>query len=299
MDHVRELQDEIRDIGTWENRDLWEQINDLLQEATAEILIHKVYSHDLESSCAAPLEDFCRVGNNWADCQAEVANSTRGRVFDGIYRRYSEYYGVWCRRVELYTSFVLDIAKIDCSPHDVEETDVCIADLEFPVFDTFPNRASVAQAFSSLAGNFDVFTEVHSPFFKAVFHRLVQWVIDTDQSSATSRPVCLLELYVGFRISGDGRLPISGDQVVDRYSPVTFAVDFSYFKQVLLFATHSAGLECGESHNLVELGVFLKTPTILVGWPSAIEQRVFQALVQFVQRRPIRNVQSLSRPWQP
>lgn len=142
----------------------------LLREATAEVLIHKVYSHDLESASESPLEDFCRVGNNWADRQAEVSNSTRSPSFERIYSGY------------------------------------------------------------------DFFQPVHSVFFRAAFHQVIQWISNIDNSSATSRPVSLLEMYVGYRLSlGEGSPPVSGDQVADKSATVTFASDYSYFKRVVTF----------------------------------------------------------------
>lgn len=259
-----------------------------------------MYSHDLESACESPLEDFCRIGNQWADTQAEVANLTRPGWFGRIYRGYCQYRSLWLSRVKLYTLFVIDIARVDCQPAEVGDTDVCIDDQSLPYFEHLPNRALIAFAFSSFHGRNDFFQETHGPFFRKVFHRIIQWLSTIDSSSATSRLVSLFELYIGYRLmSGDGCPPVSGDQVVDKYSPVTFATDFSYFKQVTAFAFEAADIAFQGSINLVELDVYLHFPAIYIGWSSEIERQVFSAISSFVQRRPIKSTQCLSRPWQP
>ena len=88
--------------------------------------------------------------------------------------------------------------------------------------------------------------------------------------------------------------------LVDRFSPVTFAVDFSYFKKViervLKVSNHA---RAADTISLPELHITMPLPAIFIGWSNTVETQVFEALVSFVQNRPVANTQSLSRPWHP
>ena len=42
-------------------KDIWSAIATRIGRISAEIVVHKVASHDLESNCESPLEDFARV----------------------------------------------------------------------------------------------------------------------------------------------------------------------------------------------------------------------------------------------
>lgn len=83
VSHFKELQQGLATPECFEHADLWRQVQMLLREATVELLINKVYSHDVESASQSLMEDFCRIWNNRADHQAELANMFRGfgRVF--------------------------------------------------------------------------------------------------------------------------------------------------------------------------------------------------------------------------
>lgn len=77
VSHFKELQQGLATPECFEHADLWRQVQMLLREATVELLINKVYSH-VESASQSPMEDFCRIWNNRADHQAELANIFRG-----------------------------------------------------------------------------------------------------------------------------------------------------------------------------------------------------------------------------
>ena len=115
------------------------------------------------------------------------------------------------------------------------------------------------------------------------------------------RQVSLLELYVGFRISQPDKAPIvSGGDVVSKYLPVTFAVDFSYFKKVFNHLVDISGIEgvCG-TITMPQIQVLSPQPAVILGWERNLEVQVFEALIDFIRQRPITSVQSLSRPLQP
>ena len=245
VDHFRDLQAGLVDVSGYEHPDLWKQVQELVSEATVELLIHKVFSHDTADACSTPLEDYCRRWNNSADFQAGIANLTRPGYFVDLWDRFCDYRAVWKQRVKWYTQFVgpnVGVAR-DCA--QTEEADQDSTDSpDLPFFAAVDNTMQVASCLAGLDGEADLFTEVHSFHFQAVFHHLVDWLKEVDLSSATMRPVSFIELYVGFRLSREGRAPlVDGSGLVDRYSPVSFAVDFSYFKQVLGHVMKTIGLE--------------------------------------------------------
>ena len=127
------------------------------------------------------------------------------------------------------------------------------------------------------------------------------WLTGVDSQAAIMRQVSLLELYVGFRISQPDKAPIvaAGD-VVSKYLPVTFAVEFSYFKKVFNHLVDISGIEgvCG-TITMTEIQVLSPQPAVILGWERNLEVQVFEALIDFIRQRPITSVQSLSRPWQP
>ena len=300
VDLFRKLQAGLVDVSGFEHSDLWNQVHDLLSEATAEILIHKVYSHDVETECNSPLEDFCRQWNNLADLQAEVANQTRPSFFSRVWDRFCEYRSIWKQRVKWYTQFVVEVAGQDCSPTEGEDQD-CIDFPDRPIFATTDNTMQVAATLLALDGRVDLFEEVCSFHFQAVFHQLIDWFIEVDSNSATKRPVSYIEMYVGFRLSRGGKRPVVvGSGLEDKYSPISFAVDFSYFKQVLGKVIEISGLEgATDQISLKEINILSLQPAFQLGWNHELETLVFCELSGFVRNRPIVSAQSLSRPWQP
>eukprot|EP00435_Cladocopium_sp_Y103_P054428 s1629_g17.t1 len=216
VDHFRALQSGGAFPDEFEHSDLWSQALQLLNQTSAEVFIHKVFSHDVEAVSVSPLQDFCRKWNALADHQAEVSNLTCPPFFDRVWKGFCDYRAFCQKGVRLFTAFVVEIAAFGCSPSTEDDEDFC-TDQILPCFATHPKDVSVASKLQELEGQDSIFQTVHSHFFRAVFHRFVIWLIATDQGSATMRPVSLLELYVGFRLGGEGKLPpVSGGDVADR-----------------------------------------------------------------------------------
>ena len=115
------------------------------------------------------------------------------------------------------------------------------------------------------------------------------------------RHVSLLEAYVGCRISRVGKFPlVQGGDVVDVFTPVTFAADFSFFKKIMTLAFKVSGCRgVSETISLRELNINMPLPAFQMGWPMSLECEVFEALSSFVRTRPVVSTQSLSRPWHP
>eukprot|EP00435_Cladocopium_sp_Y103_P060860 s232_g22.t1 len=298
VDHFRALQSGASCPDDFEHSDLWGRVLELQKSTSCDVFIHKVFSHDVECESVSPLQDFCRVWNHHADQQAAISNLIRPAFFNRVWHGFCAYRSVWKRRVKLFTAFVVEVAAFDCSS-SVEDNDEPYND-GFPCFDVSQNDGSFSVGLQSLEGRVDFFTEAHSFHFKAVFRRLIEWLSATDASSATMRPVSLLELYVGFRLSGDGRLPlVTGGCMVDRFSPVTFAVDYSFFKQLIDLVFQLTDCTISTSLTLTELNVFIPIPATVLGWPSPLAALVFEEIVKFVRGRPVTSTQSLSRPWTP
>ena len=276
-------------------------MHDLLQISPAQIFIHKVSSHDDEAFCVSPIEDFCRFWNNCADLQASVANCERPDFFRRVWSGFVGYRDVWKKRVQLYNKFVLAVAAVDCCTDNEQQDEGCTDEQRFPHFDVCTNSMQVVNHLRALIDRQDLFSEVHSHCFQTVFHRLTTWLAEVDSNAATMRQVSLLELYVGFRIGQPGKAPlVSGGGVVCKYSPVTFAVDFSFFKKVFHHLVEISGMQCFCGTILLpEINVLSPQPSIQVGWEHGLEVTVFEALIAFIRQRPITNAQSLSRPWQP
>ena len=102
-------------------------------------------------------------------------------------------------------------------------------------------------------------------------------------------------------MSRDGKRPVVvGSGLEDKYSPISFAVDFSYFKQVLGKVIEISGLEgATDQISLKEINILSLQPAFQLGWNHELETLVFCELFRFVRNRPIVSAQSLSRPWQP
>jgi hypothetical protein len=105
-----------------------------------------------------------------------------------------------------------------------------------------------------------------------------------DTSSATKALVSFIESYVSFRLSSPGRSPlVDGGGIVDRYAPVTFAVDFTFFKKVLGTILEVSRIE--ESTNqisLQELKLLPIQPALRMGWRSELEGEDFEVLCKFI-----------------
>jgi len=96
--------------------------------------------------------------------------------------------------------------------------------------------------------------------------------------------VSFIESYVSFRLSSPGRSPlVDGGGIVDRYAPVTFAVDFTFFKKVLGTILEVSRIE--ESTNqisLQELKLLPIQPALRMGWRSELEGEDFEVLCKFI-----------------
>ena len=128
--------------------------------------------------------------------------------------------------------------------------------------------------------------------------KFCQWLISVDASASDMRLVGLVELFVAFRIhEGGSPLCVSGGHS-DRYSLVSFARDFSYFKKLLKqFADCTCISRVYGQVDLTLVGILPIQCALWLGWPKEIEGPVLKALKEFVGNRPITHCQGFSRPW--
>ena len=110
-DHMRALLTNIGNISEYEHPDLWGQVHHLLSVSLADVYVHKVASHTSEQNSDGPLHDFARIWNDHADFQAGVSNLYRPAFFTRVWDRYIQFRQDWKRRVELATSFFVDMAN--------------------------------------------------------------------------------------------------------------------------------------------------------------------------------------------
>ena len=207
---------------------------DRLTGVRAEVVLHKVVSHLPISECLSPLEDWTRQWNNAADFQADLANSFRPSFFNKVWTRYLKYRQDWKTRVHLMTQLHVGVASQDCKGEsvDFEQED---QGFNVSLFDfvTTLNHAETSVHLSTwleLSGNFG---SQLGPAADVLLTKLCQWFISVDASASDMRLVGLVELFVAFHLHEAGSpLRVSSGHS-DRYSLVSFARDFSYFKKLL------------------------------------------------------------------
>ncbi len=127
VEHLRDLQPEAAMPDDFEHSDLWNTIAGLLCDSTANIWIHEAKGHDDEALCENPLEDLVREGNDKADHEAVLTNSSRPVFFDRIWKRYIQ----------------LAIAPAKVSDTSISEDDQVREEVSHFDFEKFPNSAEV------------------------------------------------------------------------------------------------------------------------------------------------------------
>ena len=300
VQHLRELLTHTASPQDFEHIDLWQTVQVLLGSTTADVYVHKVSSHEHETDSTSPLGDFCRKWNDKADQQAALANIQRPLWFEKVWTGYMNFRNHWKALVARHNAFVLAVAKQDCakdSPSHADERD--LEQVSPLVFDRISNDAQVSVQLAAMQGHIE-FSSGQDALFRNTVNRVCDFVVSQDQTASMSRLVSLLEIYVGVRINGDSRGPLSVGGPYGSYNVVTFASDFSYFKKAFRFLFEQAGLSRCQGHlSLSGISIFAPLPAVQIGWLSQTERAVCDALVDFVGQRPIYTAQGLARPWNP
>lgn len=299
IDNLRDL---LRGTGVasdFEHPDLWKQIEALLQTVKAEVVPHKVVSHLPQSECLSPLEDWTRKWNEAADSQADLANLTRPIFFNKVWVRFQQHRQSWKARVSLITKFQVEVAAQDCTDESVEE------ELEEQGFDVsrFDFVTSLNHAETSV--HLSTWLQVSGSFHcglgsqaDQLLLQLCQWLVTVDASASEMRLVAIVEIFVAFRLHvGGAPLCVAGGDV-DRYSLVSFARDFSYFRRLWKLLETGTGITWTSGQiDLTQVRILPLQKAVWLGWPREVELPVLQALDEFVGARPISNCQGFSRPW--
>ena len=298
VDSARDILRGIFDLEDVEHEDIWRAIQAKLQRISAEIHVHKVASHDKESNCESPVEDFARVWNNCADRQALFANLTRPAYFQRIWEQHQSFRAKWKEKVVQMTRYQKAIADLDCKERcDTEhEVDPDVSPLEFV---WFHNSASLSVQLQPWVDNGTLFTCRHDAHFRSITAQFLSWIIAQDVAASRMRTVSLIEIYVAFRLASPRRMPLSVTDGGCRFSVVTFASDFSYFKKVVRLLFQKADISWGDSVALSFLRIYIPQQGVQVGWTVEVEDITFNALSKFVGSRPVVSAQSLAKPWSP
>ena len=296
--HLRTLLSHPGAAADFEHADLWCQIEALLRDSAATVLVHKVASHLTEFDSASPCEDFAIYWNRVADQQAGLANMVRPLWFQQVWRRFQDHRNLWGTRISLLHDFHLEVAARDHAASPGSDSEDGDGDFE-PLysFDRTENHAAFSALVSSARGAL-LFHASHNFAFRQVANDLLDWVIFQDESAAEARTVSLLELFVGFRLHrSQGPLLLCGS-VSNQYQVTTFASDFIFFKKIVRFLCEQANFGLApRSVNLVHFNVIPPQDGVKLGWIHDTEASVFSALTEFVGQRPITNSQGLAKPW--
>ena len=298
VDQVRRLQQNLISPGELEHADLWVPIADLLNEAVAEIYIHKVVSHLDDEDCGSPLDDWCRFWNGAADTQAALENHQRPSWFRRVWTAFLAHRSTWCALMRKLQAFHLDVAHFDCQPL-LEDSEDDVGE-GFTDFDRFSNDGSIASILPDLLSeSFGLGAGHVSSVYPRLFQQIGQWLISVDLSASESRVVGWIELYVGFCLSRQQRTPLLlTDTHCCDFNQVTFAADYQFFRKFLFaFLALMQRAQIDAHINLGHVGIFVPQPGIKIGWTRDVEAQVNTSLCTFIGNRPVTSTQALSKPW--
>ena len=271
--------------------------------AIADIHVQKVASHDNPLSSTGPLDDFVRTWNNCADSQAGLKNEAWPSFLLRVRDKYVAYRHYWGGLLRDLVSFHLEVAGVDCEKLEsqAENEDPQEENNPGPEFVWTPNAAAFSLHLVPLQQGAESFGSKHDVTFRAVYRKLLNWLVQEDSSAANMRTVSLLELYAGFRLSIDGRCYlVCFGGVESVFDTVTFARDFDFFKKVFRFICQKAEiLWMTDRISLNHLSIFIPSPAVQFGFRSALDSEVSLALRTFVGDRPVATSQGFSKPWRP
>ena len=192
----------------------------------------------------------------------------------------------------------LAVAAYDCTGETSESYE---DDQGFEVshfdFATSPNTAEVSVQLSAWLET-GLFQSRLGAEADTILAQFCQWLIRVDGSAAEMRLVSLLEIFVAFRVfCGGGPLSVRGGGA-DKYSLVSFALDFSYFRKLFKCFEDCTRISWTVGQiDLIQVKIYPVQSAVWLGWPKDLELSTLQTLQAFVGNRPIINCQGFSRPW--
>ena len=291
--HLRDLM-QGRSCKEFAHQDLWETVKHLMDTTKANLHIHKVTSHLDEMHNESPLEDFCHVWNAQADRQASVANMYRPSFFQKVWNNFVGYRQLWQKRVVDFTSFLVEVARIDCQKEEVH------ADIEEPSlhFDRHQNSAILSVQISAFIGHEHTFAH-KSRLFQQLVCKLAPWLVEQDSKASMMRLVSIPEIYWAFRkLCNQGGLVSCQAGGSSDYRVVTFASDMAFFRNALRFILNESGLNfASDKADLSAILIFTPQLAVQMGWSLDIETPILEDLRRFVGDRPIQNAQGFAKPW--
>ncbi len=296
--HMRSLQQHLDSPDNFAHSDLWWKLDALLRQALADVYIHKVASHLSDQDRDSPESDWCSKWNSVADAQAARANRVRPSWFEKIWDGFQRYRQQWSEYSRFVQSFHLDVARIDCN-RDVVPTAENVEFESEEVFEWFDNDLSFSTQIECAAFEF-VYPDRHfGKLHPELYSDFVEWIISLDQEASRARLVSFLEIFVAFRLlfcKGKTVRRLAGVDGI--FSEPTFATDYSFFRKMLVQLLRDSFGHSGEGHiDLSFLGIHMPLPAVCCGWPADVEVQSISAIKAFVNNRPVKSAQALSKPW--
>ena len=189
--------------------------------------------------------------------------------------------------------------QTDCNSETSFEDDPETNEVSHFDFVRHDNTSEVCVQLDEVLAVPDLFSHDQDTRFQTVTLALLQWLSAQDREAASMRLVSLVEIYVGFRIFGYHKRPLSlGSDLQGPLSVVTFAADFRYFKKCFRWLCDRAMIPWKSGMlDLSEILIFTPQPAINLGWKGEVESTVLSALSDFIGHRPIRTAQGFSKPW--
>lgn len=263
-----------------------------MKATPADIKVHKVAMRNTNRRLCQRMEQL------YADRQAAFANQFRPHFFETLWRKHREYKQLWKRRAEHMTQFQKAIADQDCCDANDRDQEVEqeVSQIEFV---WSPNPARLADQLEPWVDNEALFSHHHDSHFRSMSAQFFHWIIVQESSASHMRNVSLIELFVAFRLSRPGCEPVVKSDGLSKYSVVTFAADFTYFKTIVRNLFRVADIPWGETVVLAGVGIVAPQFGVQCGWPADISSRTLNAICDFVGARPIVSSQSLAKPWHP
>ena len=293
----------------WKYPDLWGKVNDTLRQLDlAQWSAHKVCSHEDFVAAPSTLHEWWLAGNRKADGAA-------GRVFDRCPSDFWNTYQNLCRHHEQgrqevceQIALLLDVAQSvfeNRAPLDHDQENTLISSL---ALQWLPNQSDLAMQFP--IDGLDSFSVQQLGGFSAQFSSSVlEYLKSLDFEAPQARYVTGLELLCGFLVLFNGSIPYqrleSGallflDPSASRAGGLmrhTITSALRIFKMAVEKILSLLDVQyCVSTGCRPDLGIHVKSWTLLIGWPYDVNQKVGDVLQQWFALRPYRRACDIARP---
>ena len=294
----------------WKNGELWRAVLSTMRQLDhGQWQVHKVFSHYDETLADDPVQMWFIRGNAKADFAAQRAHECLAGPAGEVYAQLCAHHDADVLRVRKQLHFLLDIAHFDlersahAEPVDVEDLPTSVLTQQ-----RVPNESSLLMQFefdtsSNLAFNC---SSGFSLFFR---QQVLSLVLDLDTVAAHAKFVSNIELLAAFLVLEKGSIPharvVGNATIYEDPGKVTagglvrhtIANAMGILRKCIVFLLeqHEISFSTGRS-NRPDLGVFMPTWAVFMGWPDEIEVLVRPLIQSWFVTRPCRRVCDLARP---